>query len=547
MRHPEDGELLRYADGELPAGEARRVREHLEACWQCRTELQELQETVAECVRYRKDVLREHLPPPPAPWADIYRRFEQMDAAPGRAPLAERLRQALAWPGRRWAPVAVALTLVCALLVYEWRGVQPVEAAVLLRKAVAASEERPPAPRRIRVRTRQHDISRVVAGTPDSASEEKLAELAALFRAADYDWEDPLSARSFQAWRDRLPQKRDEVAEIDGCYRIRTTAEVGELVEATLKLRVGDLRPVEGRWEFRDNEWVEISEMADAPVALPAPVARAVSGPPAAPERDEEPGRSVAPAATPGHELQVLAALHQVGADLGEPIEVTRDAGRILVSGMGIAPDRQEQIQGVLGAIPHVVVRFSEPAEAAAAAAERGPESTAPGGVPEPRSRLAERAGGRAQFERLSAQLLDMSDAAMSRAYALRRLAQRFPRQAEAELSAGDRRLLRDLGREHAAALGTQAAGMERLLAPVLGGPGRAVGASAYGAWQDAAEEVFHAALRVDKLLAVALGAAPGEISGGEALSEPMASLAQLRVVVEACERIMAGESGARE
>ena len=31
-------------------------------------ELEELQNTVGECVRYRKNILGRHLPPPPAPW-----------------------------------------------------------------------------------------------------------------------------------------------------------------------------------------------------------------------------------------------------------------------------------------------------------------------------------------------------------------------------------------------------------------------------------------------------------------------------------------------
>ena len=69
--HPEDGVLLRYLDGELPARKSRQVRGHLEACWQCRTAVEELEATVAGCVRYRKNVLQAHLPPPPAPWADL--------------------------------------------------------------------------------------------------------------------------------------------------------------------------------------------------------------------------------------------------------------------------------------------------------------------------------------------------------------------------------------------------------------------------------------------------------------------------------------------
>jgi hypothetical protein len=65
-----------------------------------------------------------------------------------------------------------------------------------------------------------------------------------MFRAANYDWDDPLSAKSFQAWRDRLPEKRDEVIEERDAYRIRTSTDSGELLEATLTLRIPDLQPL---------------------------------------------------------------------------------------------------------------------------------------------------------------------------------------------------------------------------------------------------------------------------------------------------------------
>ena len=66
--HPDDGVLLGYLDGELAAREAHEVERHIEACWPCRTEVEELDKTVAECVRYRKHVLAAHLPPPPKCW-----------------------------------------------------------------------------------------------------------------------------------------------------------------------------------------------------------------------------------------------------------------------------------------------------------------------------------------------------------------------------------------------------------------------------------------------------------------------------------------------
>src|SRR6202044_1995539 len=78
------------------------------------------------------------------------------------------------------------------------------------------------------------------------------------------------------------------------------------------------------------------------------------------------------PASTAGDELHILGALHELGADLGDPIEVKRAGGEILVTGVGIPVERQRQIKEALGSKPNVVVRFSD-----AAAPPLQPEDTA--------------------------------------------------------------------------------------------------------------------------------------------------------------------------
>src|ERR1035438_2028132 len=80
MPHPSEEQLLRYSDGELPGRATSQVHSHLQACWQCRTNLEEIEKTVGACVRYRTTVLQRHLPAPPAPWTDIYRSFIELDA-----------------------------------------------------------------------------------------------------------------------------------------------------------------------------------------------------------------------------------------------------------------------------------------------------------------------------------------------------------------------------------------------------------------------------------------------------------------------------------
>src|SRR6266851_9673265 len=71
LRHPEYGLLLHYLDGEVSKRQSRKIHDHLEACWQCRSEMEELQATVNDCVRYRKQVMVGCLPEAPKSWGSL--------------------------------------------------------------------------------------------------------------------------------------------------------------------------------------------------------------------------------------------------------------------------------------------------------------------------------------------------------------------------------------------------------------------------------------------------------------------------------------------
>jgi hypothetical protein len=550
-RHPEDEQLIRYADGELPARVAADVRSHLEVCWECRTELQELQAVIGECVKYRKDVLQPHLPAPPAPWGDLYRRFGEIDASAERPSVIDRVIHILEYPVRhakRWA-LAAAVVAVILAIVYQYSFTPAVEAAELLRKASAAADLTLPKGRRLEIRTRTRRFTRPPRfGRQLAADVDAQASVAALFQAAHYSWEDPLSARSYQAWRDQLSDKRDEVAtlhdshsrELNG-YRIETSTRSSELIEATLTLSVPDLLPVEGRFEFRNHEWVEITEVAED-AAQPAETA-AVKAP-------ARPPKAGAASGTAGDELHILGALHELGADLGDPIEVKRAGGEILVTGVGIPVERQRQVKEALGSRPNVVLRFSD-----AAAPPLQPEDTASRGtatgVEEAglRTRMENQLGGRRYVEQLTRQILEMSELMMSRAYALRRLAEQMAPEVEAELSDQDRHLLVDLHHDHTAALTRQEAEIERVLDPVLtslGAPdAHAVGSpTTTGNWQACTEELFQAARRVDRQVAQMLDAAPGDGHTEQLPAEVRSSLAELRARSELCGRLTAQALG---
>ena len=64
--------------------------------------------------------------------------------------------------------------------------------------------------------------------------------------------------------------------------------------------------------------------------------------------------------ASPEDTLHVLAALEKIGADAGEPIDISQDAQHhhVIVHANGLSTDRQQQITQVLKPLPRVVLTF---------------------------------------------------------------------------------------------------------------------------------------------------------------------------------------------
>jgi anti-sigma factor RsiW len=541
MPHPSEEQLLRYSDGELPGRATSQVNTHLKACWQCRTNLEEIENTVGACVRYRTTVLQRHLPAPPAPWTDIYRSFAEIDATLPQPTVADRLLRALAWPvhnPKKWVPVAVAVMLAVGLF-YRYRLTPSVQASELLQKAIVASDSRPAKPHLLRIRTKAASVTRRAGSdralASNTSDQETLNSVETLFHNANYNWDDPLSARSYSAWRDRLSAKRDQVLEHGDSYRIRTNTDSGDLLHASLELRSQDLQPTEGRFEFRNQDWVEITAIPDLPESFTAAAAPAPEPHTASPAAPTNITPSL-PTPTIGDELRVLAALHGIGADLGDPLEVKRDTSRIVVSGVGIAPDRQQQVQQAVNSLPNVVVRFTE---SDAAQQPSLPEKSVATDSPQVQVRIAEQMGGRARFDQIAAQALDISEPLMAHAYALRRLAEKFPATVEAELYPPDLAILRGLQRDHVSALREQTRELDQILKPALKSVpvGQASGLSA----TNATEDLFQSARRVEKLLAVVFGAAPADDSASSQLpAQLLSAVTDLRAKVEAYDHLLA-------
>lgn len=113
--HISDRELVMAADGELRAGDLKRIRTHLEACWSCRARQREMEGAVADFVRLYKASAPAPIPAAQGPRALLKARMAQLKLH-GRAPWWRPQSVArYAWPGATAAALVVAAFVVAAL------------------------------------------------------------------------------------------------------------------------------------------------------------------------------------------------------------------------------------------------------------------------------------------------------------------------------------------------------------------------------------------------------------------------------------------------
>jgi len=103
--HPSREELLRAADGELSPRLAERLQRHLSACWECRSQMQELEEAIGDYIRLHRRNLDPLLPPVVGPRSLLKARLDQLASS----------AQSYSW---HWfEPVSWRIGLVAALAI----------------------------------------------------------------------------------------------------------------------------------------------------------------------------------------------------------------------------------------------------------------------------------------------------------------------------------------------------------------------------------------------------------------------------------------------
>ncbi|MGH9842573.1 MAG: hypothetical protein ACREEM_27845, partial [Blastocatellia bacterium] len=362
-----------------------------------------------------------------------------------------------------------------------------------------------------------------------------LAELEQIFQANQLDAQRPLSATAYAEWRKTIRPQSESVVEIalpgQAPGLKLTTAVVTpvadhQIIEASFIVRRADWHAVALRLNVRSENEIrgyELSETAYevlplealtvfadlAPTLALTPSIIATASPAAAPASVPAAAPSTRPLPTEAElkeaEVAALYALHQAQADLGEQIEVVREAGHgVIVRGLVERSERKQQLMQALNDIPHVTPRLLTIEEVVRQAQQksgqsRGPENNgasgasiiAPNEVAVTTSagatnanafqqRLAESVGGRGplneaerlevnrKVSRLYNAIEADASAALAEAWALRRLSDRFAHQTNADASPTARQRIDEMMGNHAARLKNRTRNLRARLEPLL-------------------------------------------------------------------------------
>lgn len=234
--------------------------------------------------------------------------------------------------------------------------------------------------RSIKITTPQQTIRRSIYRDPQGKRQPREVKLGLQdqqlknrLATAGVDWDEPLSATGYQQWHDRQRVREDEVTrEGHHLLMLTTTAPEGPVSEQSLTVRESDFHPVSRRIAFRDSGTVEIAELefkilpwAAVDTGAFAPLAAAETMATASPARIL-PFRLPA-AVTTGQldeaELGARLVLNQLHADMGEQIQINRDAQGVEVTGLVDSDERKRQLQAQLRVVPHVTASIQSLAD----------------------------------------------------------------------------------------------------------------------------------------------------------------------------------------
>ena len=554
--HPDEDQLLLTLEQELPPDDAARVEKHLGNCWSCRARYEEMQRGILAFVEYREKRYLPLVAMPPddtSGFRDRLRIFLKESSPVG---LLTRIWRGLigfvALPGQvKWVNVrwvsAVAATMAGVIFwVYVIGSPGVMSASELLTRAVAAqnppvaavtSGRRHTVHQKMQIRSGNQTVVRDfqwTAGNPiGQARWNGQADL--------FSWSAPLTAEGFAGWRNSLREKKDTVKRAGNLLTLDTATSQDFIRDASIVIRAGDFHPVEQHLRFANNQRLDFIELAfaideepqPAPEPLaPGPIAQAPPRPAGVPA---PPGPAVPPPADLDEaELRLRYTLFQHQWDLGEDLVIRRDSGQVVLSGIVSSGERKDEMRAVLNQLPNV--RFSvdvpgaTPAQSGAAQARSEP---AQGTAPLLDGTLDRAFSSREDRLAFVDRSLSDSDVALSHAWALRRLAERYDEDSERALKPESDQKLYEMLRAHLQQLSQANDGLAALLTLLPAGP--APGSPAIPvAWRTRISALFSAVQQQDRLVS---GLVAGSQINGQNLATASANLRaeheRIRVLLE--------------
>jgi len=576
-RHLDGDDLISYLDGELLREEQEDARTHLESCWNCRSRLSAVQNSIENFLRVRQERLMPPDLPPSGPALDLFtqRLADHSASVREHSPLRLRISQwgsvfrfftrplklenPIPANSRLMVRTAAALLVTCiiAALVILSNRVTAVSANELIRFATDAQAQQqrataqPVIHQKLQVRRKNssveeslsweiwHDTtnsrlrqavddqggSRFISSNSSppimntnqlekasSPAPTALVKLAEVLQANHMDPRRPLSPTSFQVWRNSVEPKQEEVTRatrIDGLEVLtlktvpRGPVGMGGIAEANLVVRARDWHPIEEHLRVRGEQGDEEFDLVETSfdvVTLTALDPAIFSDhqtallPENRPELPAElkpepvaPVRAVVTADLDDAEVEARATLQRVGADLGEPIEIVRSASEVEVRGLVNTAERKAELIAALRHISHLkltiktIEEVSREAKSAAAPSTRSQPAEQPTsetiGNKLPVHDLLERylarrsadpGEARSAMEQFSRQALTHAESALSEAWALHRLAERYTPAEVNRLNPSSRRKLEALARSHLRSLHLHITRASALVKPAL-------------------------------------------------------------------------------
>jgi len=420
--HPTPGELLLAGEDQLPREEAEPIRAHAQQCWECRAQIERYKRGIDAYVEFRKADLDPAVAPEPQAWLRMSARLRETDRQP-----PER-SGGIHWHTRWYAMAAVAASAVIGALMF-WP--KPLTAEMVLDRAMRAEADSKPL-------SAQHVVVRR-EGRRVPADPRALA-------AAHIDTARPLSARTFREWRDGLHHRRDQVTETGRSISLETSTVEGAVSTARLTVAERDYQPLSKHVELRDGTTIDVDAVATPEVsssagAAPAAPVEPDAGGPAKPELSAGERDAI--------ELEVRWALHRADADLGEPLDIRAAADGLVVSGTLDDTERRDRIVEALSRVAHVTTDLKiapMDADILGKAQPIHPDDTSrpllavriEKDLPDAEARRNFITGG-----------LRLSQDILRHAWALRRLAARYPGAVEGRLEPAARASLEQLASAH--------------------------------------------------------------------------------------------------